>query len=277
MPLCSAQISSELRRLACWKQIRSLRYTRRRCVTWLDITHLYVWHVWYHCTAAGDKNVEEFSRSAHPSPAALTASPPASHTCRAMRGVQLHLAVCSALQGLASKSHHHDSSWRAQQEVRWLMHEPAAKEFRLDLLIHFQESRLDSLNRFQEFRLKSPIEFQELRLDSRLSALVPSGPRVSRYTTGKRVSEESWTLRDSYCMEKHFWYVYTERIRIEQSRVEQLKRFDLKKCDGELRRSCLSRQPACLQPRARLITFSTEEDLRGNTAKCRPVNTFDYT
>jgi len=35
---------------------------------------------------------------------------------------------------------------------------------------------------------------------------------------------------------------------------EQLKRFDLKKCDGELCRSCPSRQPACLQPCARLIT-----------------------
>jgi len=27
-------------------------------------------------------------------------------------------------------------------------------------------------------------------------------------------SEESQTLRDSYCMDKHFSYVYTERIRI---------------------------------------------------------------
>jgi hypothetical protein len=70
-----------------------------------------------------------------------------------MRGVQLHLAVCSALQGLASKSRHHDSSWRAQQQVRCLVHEPAAKEFRLDSLIHCQEFRLDALNHFQEFRL----------------------------------------------------------------------------------------------------------------------------
>ena len=37
---------------------------------------------------------------------------------------------------------------------------------------------------------------------------------VSRYTTRKRACEESRTLRDSYCMEKHFWYVYTEMIRI---------------------------------------------------------------
>ena len=31
---------------------------------------------------------------------------------------------------------------------------------------------------------------------------------------GRGASEESRTLRDSYCMEKHFWYVYTEMIRI---------------------------------------------------------------
>jgi len=37
---------------------------------------------------------------------------------------------------------------------------------------------------------------------------------LSRYTTRKRASEESRTLRDSYCMEKHVWYVYAERIRI---------------------------------------------------------------
>jgi len=119
---------------------------------------------------AGDENVEEcslYSPSGRPSRAAPTASPPASHAYRAMRGVQLHLAVCSALQGLASKSRHHDSSWRAQQQVRWLVHEPAAKEF-----------RLDSLNHFEEFRLNSPIQFQELRLDSHLSALVSSDPRA---------------------------------------------------------------------------------------------------
>ena len=50
--------------------------------------------------------------SARPSPAAPTASLPASHACRAMRRVQLHLAICSALQGLESKSRHHDSSWQ---------------------------------------------------------------------------------------------------------------------------------------------------------------------
>jgi hypothetical protein len=38
--------------------------------------------------------------------------------------------------------------------------------------------------------------------------------KVSQYTTGKRAYEESRTLRDSYCMEKHFRYVYTERITI---------------------------------------------------------------
>jgi len=31
---------------------------------------------------------------------------------------------------------------------------------------------------------------------------------------GKGAFEESRTLRDSYCMDKHFWYVYTEMIRI---------------------------------------------------------------
>ena len=35
---------------------------------------------------------------------------------------------------------------------------------------------------------------------------------LSRYTTSKRASEESRTLRDSYFMEKDVWYVYTERI-----------------------------------------------------------------
>ena len=33
---------------------------------------------------------------------------------------------------------------------------------------------------------------------------------VSRYTPKKGASGESRTLRDSYCTEKHFWYVYTE-------------------------------------------------------------------
>jgi len=50
------------------------------------------------------KNAEECSHSARPSPAALKASPPASHACRTMHGVQLHLAGCSALNKPAPKS-----------------------------------------------------------------------------------------------------------------------------------------------------------------------------
>jgi len=53
------------------------------------------------------ENVEECSPSARPSPAALTASPPASHACRTMRGVQLHLAGCSARR----------SSWRSRAAI----------------------------------------------------------------------------------------------------------------------------------------------------------------
>jgi len=48
---------------------------------------------------------------------------------------------------------------------------------------------------------------------------------------------------------------------------ELVKCFELKESDKELRRSYLRRQPACLQPCARLITLFSEEDLRGNTAK----------
>jgi len=37
-----------------------------------------------------------------------------------------------------------------------------------------------------------------------LKKIVKIDLTLSRYTTGKRASEESRTLRDSYCMEKHF-------------------------------------------------------------------------
>jgi len=43
--------------------------------------------------------------------------------------------------------------------------------------------------------------------------------------------------------------------------------FCFESIDGELRRSCLRRQPAFLQSCARLVILVSEEDLRGNTAK----------
>jgi len=42
------------------------------------------------------------------------------------------------------------------------------------------------------------------------------------------------------------------------SSCELAKCFELKESDGELRRSCLRRQPACLQPCARLVIFGSE-------------------
>jgi len=39
----------------------------------------------------------------------------------------------------------------------------------------------------------------------------------------------------------------------DRSSCELVKCFELKESDGELRRSCLRRQPACLQPCARLV------------------------
>jgi len=47
-----------------------------------------------------------------------------------------------------------------------------------------------------------------------------------------------------------------------------VKCFELKKSDGELRRSCLHRQPACLQPCARLITFGSEGWLMRRQPAC---------
>jgi len=63
-----------------------------------------------------------------------------------------------------------------------------------------------------------------------------------------------------------------------RSSCELVKCFELKESDDELRRSCLRRQPAYLQPCARLVIFSTEENLRGNTAKlvARGVRVTDF-
>ena len=63
-----------------------------------------------------------------------------------------------------------------------------------------------------------------------------------------------------------------------RSSCESVTCFELKESDGELCCSCLRRQPARLQPCARLVIFSTEEDLRGNTAKleAREVRVTDF-
>jgi len=69
----------------------------------------------------------------------------------------------------------------------------------------------------------------------------------------RKIRNESRALRDSYCMEKHFCYVYTRWWRYKGFSWKEVKRFDLRVCDGELRCFCPSRQPAWVQPCARLV------------------------
>jgi len=90
---------------------------------------------------------------------------------------------------------------------------------------------------------------------------------LSRYTTRKRASE-SHRLSETPIVWRNTSYTFTPRgLGYNSSSCELVKCFELKESDGELRCSCLRRQPAYLQPCARLVIFSIEEDLRGNTAK----------
>jgi len=90
---------------------------------------------------------------------------------------------------------------------------------------------------------------------------------LSRYTTRKRVLK-SHRLSETPIVWKNTSDTFTLRgLGYNRASCKLVKCFELKESDGELRRSCLHRQPACLQPCARLIILVSEEDLRGNTVK----------
>jgi len=90
---------------------------------------------------------------------------------------------------------------------------------------------------------------------------------LSRYTTRKRALK-SHRLSETPIVWRNTSDTFTPRgLGYNSASCELVKCFELTESDGKLRRSCLRRQPAWLQPCARLITLSSEEDLRGNTAK----------
>jgi len=90
---------------------------------------------------------------------------------------------------------------------------------------------------------------------------------LSRYTTRKR-APKSHRLSETPIEWRNTSDTFTPRgLGYNRASCELVNCFELKESDGELRRSCLRRQPACLQPCARLVILGSEEDLRGNTTK----------
>ena len=76
---------------------------------------------------------------------------------------------------------------------------------------------------------------------------------MSRYTTGKRALK-SHGLSETPIVWRNTSDTFTPRgLGYNYSLCELVKCLDLKESDGELRRSCLRRQPDCLQPCARLV------------------------
>jgi len=55
-------------------------------------------------------------------------------------------------------------------------------------------------------------------------------------------SEESQTLKDSYCIQKHSDTFTPRALGYNRTSCELVKCFELKESDGELHRSCLRRQ-----------------------------------
>ena len=91
--------------------------------------------------------------------------------------------------------------------------------------------------------------------------------KVSRYATRKR-DLKSYRLSETPKVWRNTSDTFTPReLGYNCASCESVKCFELKESDGELCRSCLRRQPAYLQPCARLVILGSEEDLRGNTVK----------
>jgi len=80
--------------------------------------------------------------------------------------------------------------------------------------------------------------------------------KVSRHTTRKRALK-SHRLSETSIVWRNTFDTFTPRgLGYNRASCELVKCFELKEADGELHRSYLRRQPACLQPYARLITIS---------------------
>ena len=77
--------------------------------------------------------------------------------------------------------------------------------------------------------------------------------KVSRYTTRKRALK-SHRLSETPIVWRNTSDTFTPRgLGYNRASCELVKCFELKESDGELHRSCLRRQPTCLQSCARLV------------------------
>jgi len=94
--------------------------------------------------------------------------------------------------------------------------------------------------------------------------------KVSRYTTKKRALK-SHRLSETPIVWRNTSDTFTPRgLGYNCAWCELVKCFELKESDGELRRSCLRRQPACLQPCARLVILTGKAHLQIRLVSIRP-------